>query len=407
MSHPDDPGLSVEQRALIDLLARRVFRSERNLSVADWEVVLQEAERQSVFPLCYAEAAALLPASSADAWKRRYYQHISHNYKIINAHHEVHDLLAAAGISYAIIKGCASSFYYPEPELRTMGDVDIYVSRSSVEEVRTLFEARGCRAYGLEHIRHWTYQMDGVNVEVHWFPAATPATDDGTIENLFDDLLERRFSAKTDDGDLFFPDPFHHGIIMLLHVANHLTSSGIGLRHLLDWLVFENNLTEEAFCCTFEPTLRKIGLWRFACVLTAVGIEYFGCQPRCFCSNVDPELAMGLLRDIFAGGNFGIKDRDRYNQSKFLLNADTRQIDGGSRIGHLFRFMNQRARLNYPAASKYPILLPLGWFITLRRRSWFVKKGVQTKFRFHNTLKQAKEREAIYEQLGLFENLEQ
>ncbi|MBR6119049.1 MAG: nucleotidyltransferase family protein [Oscillospiraceae bacterium] len=396
-------GINAEHAALIELLAQQVFGAAAPAALPDdTGFVLREAEQQSVFPLIFPAAAALAPRA-CEAWRLRNLRHISHNYNIINAHYEAHTLLTAAKIRYTVIKGCASSFYYPAPELRTMGDVDLYVARRDMDRARAAFEAAGYSVSGLDHPHHWTFERDGVELELHWVPSGIPAADDGSILAMFDDLLDRGAVKTVAGQEMVLPDPFHHGLILLLHTANHMTAGGVGLRHLLDWLVFVNSMDEQSFRTLLEPSLRRIGLWHFACALSAVGTQYFGCAPRSFCETVSPELALGLLRDIFDGGNFGAKNADRLNQSKLLRDNESRQIRGGGELGHALRFLNQRARSQYPPSVKHPVLLPIGWAKVLRKRRRDIRAGKQTRSGIHSTLRGAREREALYVQLRLFE----
>ena len=403
MTQNPNHGLSAGQTALIALLAQRVFGAAAPAALpSDTGFVLREAELQSVFPLVYPAAAELAPVACS-AWRLRNLQHISHNYNIINAHYEAHILLTAAGIPYTVIKGCASSFYYPEPELRTMGDVDLFVDRGDMERVRAVFEEKGYTVSGLDHPHHWTFERGGVEVEVHWVPSGIPAADDGSIRALFDDLLERRVQICVCDLPMYVPSALHHGLIMLLHTANHMTAGGVGLRHLLDWLVFVYSMEEQEFLRSFESVLKRIGLWDFACAMTAVGVYCLKCSPRDFCAGIPEQLAQDLLADIFDGGNFGVKNADRLNQSKLLRDNSSRRIDGKSGFSHGFHFLNERARSSYPPAASNPLLLPIGWGRVLRARSRAIHGGKQARVRIRDTVRGARTREQLYEQLRLFE----
>lgn len=403
MTQNPNHALSAGQTALIDLLAQRLFGAAAPAALpGDTGFVLREAELQSVFPLIYPAAAELAPVACS-AWRLRNLQHISHNYNIINAHYEAHMLLTAAEIPYTVIKGCASSFYYPEPELRTMGDVDLFVDRDDMERVRAAFAEKGYTVSGLEHPHHWTFERDGVEIEVHWVPSGIPAADDGSIRALFDDLLERRVQTCVCDLPMFIPSAFHHGLIMLLHTANHMTAGGVGLRHLLDWLVFVYSMEEREFLQSFESVLKQIGLWDFARTLTAVGVFRLNCAPRSFCADIPEQLALDLLTDIFDGGNFGVKNTDRLNQSKLLRDNSSRRIDGKSGFSHGLHFLNERARSSYPPAAHNPLLLPIGWGRVLRSRSRAIQGGKQARIRIRDTVRGARTREQLYEQLRLFE----
>lgn len=396
-------SLSPEQQAMVSLLAERIFGgAETAVLTEQVDQILQESEYQSVFPYVYSLLEKRDPQACA-SWKLKYFQYISNNFNIINAHYVVHTMLQDAGIPYTIIKGCASSFYYPEPEYRAMGDVDLYVERQSMEQVRTVFAQHGCDVSGMEHPHHWSFDLNGVTVEVHWAPSGIPAEDDGTIRSMFDDLIARRREISICEQNMFIPNPFHHGMIMLLHTANHLTAGGIGLRHLLDWLVFVNAMPEPVFCELFQEKLKNVGLWQFARVLTAVGVQFFSCEYRAFCEDVSFELAIGLLIDILDGGNFGVKDADRLNQSKLLRNETSRRVNNSSRFKNGLSFMNQRAQKLYPPCARCPLLLPIGWIKVFRHRNDAVRDGKQSKVHLRTTLRKSRERERLYSELKLFE----
>ena len=112
---------------------------------------------------------------------------------------------------------------------------------------------------------------------------------------------------------------------VLLHTISHMTGGGIGLRHLCDWLVFENSVPEEEFLDIFEDQLKDIGLWTFAKVMTKIGVLYFGTK-RNWCLDADDEVCWALLEDILSGGNFGTKDNTRRSQAKLIQNRVTKSV---------------------------------------------------------------------------------
>ena len=367
------------------------------------EPLLREAEKQAVFPIVFQTIQAHLSMPAEVKWQRRFQQHLAHNVNIIYQHHQAHELMTRAGIPYTVIKGCASGFFYPEPGLRTMGDVDLYVKRSSMEGVRAFLEQEGFHVSGLTHSHHWTFTRDKEVYEVHWLPSGVPVEDTRNVRARFDDLLDRRRLVEFQDGALYFPAPFHHGLILLLHTANHLSAGGIGLRHLLDWLTFVFSMPEREFRDLLETDLRELGLWQFAKVLTAVGVHFFACPTRAFCADISPELTKSILLDIFAGGNFGVKDGKRLMESKLLRDEKTREIDGKSGLRHVVRFLNRKAHLAMPATRKHPILLPLGW-VKVGSSYLRTKKRANTEsVKLMSLAKSAKEREKLYKQLRMFE----
>ena len=402
--HKTNGALTAAQNCVIKLLAHSLFQTEFTPdSETDWEKVLTEAEQQAVFPLVFHAAESFLPLELSKKKKTLYFKHLYNNLGCIHAHGESHCCLTNAGIPYVVLKGCVSASYYPEPELRTMGDVDLYVEKSDMTRVRSAMEAEGFHVSGLNHPHHWTFSRTGRIVEIHWVPSGIPAADDGAILACFNDILKRSQPTHDYEETMIFPSAYHHGLVLLLHIVNHLTAGGIGLRHLLDWLVFQNSMSEKDFLEIFEPTLKRIGLWQFARAVTAVGVRFFSCQYRDFCKDLDPKLAEELFLDILNGGNFGRKNSNRLNQSKILRDNQTRQISNGGYFLNAFGFLNQRARTAFPPAQKTPILLPVGWIKVLSNHSRAVRRGVQPKIRVNDLLDGAKKRQHIYEQLHLFE----
>lgn len=393
------------EEAIILLLSASLFGAEyRQLPDISQDQIFEEAEKQSVFPQVY-QAFTHCGAAAADAgWTGRYHRHIAHNVNIIYQHFQAHALMTEAGIPYSVMKGCASAYYYPEPELRTMGDVDLFVDQPSMEAVRGFLCENGFSVSGLHHSHHWTFTRDDEIYEVHWNPSGVPAEDPRNIRGQFDDLLQKRRLVEFQYGSLYLPDEYHHGLILLLHTANHLSAGGIGLRHLMDWLVFVNSMPEQSFVEQFESVLRQLGLWQFAKVLTAVGTHWFSCAPRTFCEDISPELSGSILLDIFSGGNFGVKDSSRLMESKLLRDEQTREIDEKSRARHIVRFLNRKARLALPASQKHPILLPVGWLIVGGKHFRHKKRTGEKSVSLFRVAQSAKERERLYKQLRLFED---
>lgn len=395
--------LTQTESNLISLLACSLFGAAyAEPKETNRDLIFEEAEKQAVFPIVYQCLAEHSGQPADPKWTMRFQRHIANNIHVIYQHYQAHKLITEAGIPYTVIKGCASGAYYPVPELRTMGDVDLYVGKSSMEAVRRLLTEEGFAVSGLTHSHHWTFTRNQEVYEVHWLPSGVPAEDRLGIRERFDDLLEKRRLISTDQGELYLPDVFHHGLILLLHTANHLSAGGIGLRHLMDWLVFVSGMTEQEFCDIFEAALTQLGLWQFAKVLTAVGVNFFSCPSRAFCADVPAELAGGILADIFDGGNFGVKDSGRLMEAKLLRDEKTREIDGKSRFRHIIRFLNRKAYLEMPITEKHPILLPLGWAKAGRRYLKEKKRTHKEPVRLRHLAQSAKEREQLYKQLSLF-----
>ena len=101
-------------------------------------------------------------------------------------------------------------------------------------------------------------------------------------------------------------------------MGHHLNGEGIGLRHLCDWAVFVSSMSRAEFCELFEKSLKSIGLWHFACVLTSLCVEYLGCNAESLLEQIDNDSISLYMSDIIKGGNFGQKDDDRSHQALLM-----------------------------------------------------------------------------------------
>lgn len=84
--------------------------------------------------------------------------------------------------------------------------------------------------------------------------------------------------------------------------------------------------SEEKFRSIFEKILKRIGLWKFACILTQTAERYLGCPKQRWATDsgvfqsmeeVD-ELTREAIRDIFIGGNFRRKQEGRVYETYLI-----------------------------------------------------------------------------------------
>lgn len=89
-----------------------------------------------------------------------------------NPHKEQDDflkILEKADIPYVVLKGTAAAMYYPNPFLRGMGDVDVYIPECFHEKVRELLlkEEYEIEEDNVPSNRHSTFSKNNIVFEVH------------------------------------------------------------------------------------------------------------------------------------------------------------------------------------------------------------------------------------------------
>lgn len=404
---------NLTQRTVFGLVGQTLFaRPYQPEQGVDWMAVYRESEYQAVRLQTFA-CHHLIPDLPADIREdiRRYMSgFMLRNARIHAEHTAAHGLLTGNGIEYTVLKGASSAFYYPDPMTRAMGDVDLYVDESDVPRTMELFRAAGYEVEtytGEAKQYHLTIRKGHRHIELHYRIPGIPEGEVGErIRAYLSDLRERATLQKCKLSTCRHPSPFHHGLIMLMHLQRHLVFEGIGLRHLCDWAVFVHRHTPEEFRELFQERLSAVGLWRFARLLSLAATLYIGLpeQPWMREDGEDEALACALMRDIVSGGNFGRKDRQRAYEAKFLSKSGEKERKH-NRVAEAVRSVNRDSREKWPIMKRIPLLLPWGWLhaavrYLLNNRK---RRGRGTEINLKRAYQDSKPRQELYEKLRMYD----
>lgn len=402
-----EKALNKTEQILLDLLANNLFSAGKSFDAVsvDWRSVWQEAYFQAVSLTAFANLSSEMTQSAEFVGIRKNLQsRMSDNLAVNKAHIKIHRILTEAEIPYVILKGLASGLYYPDFLLRSMGDVDFLVSENDVERTCAVLEANGFVTSEKSHGDHLVYTDNLCRYELHTEPAGMPKGEAGElIKGHLADISDKAELKTTLFGSVFVPSAFHHGLIILLHTCHHLTSSGIGLRHLCDWAVFVNSVPENEFIDLFEKKFKDIGLWNFAQIITRVCEKYLSCPSKDWIGEVDEALVDALAKDIFEGGNLGQKSDDRSHEAMIMARYGDEEHREKSNKKRFVAYINQTVKNNWKSAEKNKILLPVGWVYFGGRYVIRSLKGERPKINVSSFLNEAKQRTEIFDKLKLFE----
>ena len=246
-------------------------------------------------------------------------------------------------------------------------------------------------------------RKDGVACELHRRINGVPNNSVGDIVNKYlNDIFEKSEEYKTSNGICIVPSKFHHCLILLLHTASHLTSEGVGLRHLCDWAVFVNSFTNDEFVNTFEKPLKDMGLWRFAQLLTLCCIKYLGCDAKDWAGETDEDLLEKIISDILNGGNFGVNDLERYSQIKYISDREIGAVAQKNAFVQLLCSINAKSKNEFPFVKKSVVFLPVGWLFTICKHLYLIIIGKRY-LDGVSIITNAKKRKDIYDEFRLFE----
>ncbi len=388
---------------LLQITAAALFKKDYKIKPEiDYVALLDEAEAQVVYSIVYPLISSAIPPQKAAEYMENHYRHLILNIAVEDSHADVHKLMTGNSIEYVTIKGCASAKYYPESELRCMGDVDFLVRRKDYEKAIELVKDIGfVPNEDDDESHHQAFQKELILWEVHHSLNGLPDGETGRLcKEKLSGIFETAVMFKKEDKQFLMTDDYHHGLVMLLHLVEHITTTGVGLRHICDWAVFVNYLSEEKFREMYEKDLKEIGLWQFARIITALCVEYLGLSKMKFAENIDKNLLCRMISDIIEGGNFGKKDKERYHSS--MISSD--KNDSGSSVSKsFFKTLNKRARYRMPVTEKVPVLLPIGWIYVGANHLKMVIKGERPSMHPAKMLKKANARTELNRSYRLFE----
>ncbi len=267
-------------------------------------------------------------------------------------------VLSDAGIHFAILKGNAAGIYYPVPEYRVSGDVDVIVSGEDFERACAVLRENGFRDAFTEQNtdRHLNFEKDGIQFEVH---RRFSFVNDPKTARRIDALIERGLmKTKTVriGGSAFpvLPEALN-GLVLLLHIGQHL-ETGLGLRQILDFLMFVRARVDDSFWeRKMKPLTEAVGLTELAVTVTRLGQLYFSLpeEGHAFALSGDDKAARELMRIVLSDGNFGRKDAERVNAVRIL--------SAGLTVRGFFGNLESAGLANWKAARRHHFLRPFAW----------------------------------------------
>ena len=383
--------------AIAALIRTALFQAPLDLPEdLDWEPVFQEIQNQSICVLMMDLLPKLaLPEDIKQKWTMFAYKQTRHYYVLLDVERELTELLRANGIGFVILKGTAVAVYYPKPGCRTMGDIDFIVRPEQFEEARSILQNGGFEASGKNDARHVTFDRRHVHVELHRrftsvskqkkYDALDDAVMDGISHCCWTELEKTTFPM--------LPEPTN-GLVLLEHIRHHLVS-GLGLRQILDWIVYVDRQVDDAsWYSAFQEPARALDLETLAKVVARMGQLYFGLREDItWCADAEEELCSSLLQLLIKSGNFGKNDIQSSKTETVLQHSQT--------VPQLFRNLQKAGCHNWKALKKHKWLRPFAWFYQIFRygRQGFSRKAPLKALR--RDLSSSRYRAEVLQKLGV------
>lgn len=232
------------------------------------------------------------------------------------------------GFANCILKGQGNALLYPDPYMRTPGDIDIYLAGGRRKIMK--YVDRVCPNQVMRY-HHVVFPVMKTAIEVHFTPSYMFfPIHNRRMQKWFEEVMgeqcNHRVSLPDGYGEIHVPQVSFNVIYILSHLYRHIFTEGIGLRQLLDyyfvlvkWHTDLTNLTDSnkrlpqmtqinTDLDALRHKLKYLGLWKFAQAVMFVMKEVFGLSEDRMIAPMDEKEGKFLLDEIMRGGNFGQYD---------------------------------------------------------------------------------------------------
>ena len=322
-----------------------------------------------------------MPDNLRNVWKKHIYQQIAYQ-----THYRYVQNNLPISVPYVILKGQAAAQYYPHPELRIMGDIDIMTRHEDYDLACECLLQNGYNEIHNEETesfgRHRQFVKNGIVIEVHMFFAMLNEMEKA---EYLDNLIIQNINPTH-----LLPD-YVNGLVILEHICQHL-EKGIGLRQIIDWMMFVDKCLSDNNWPQFNLMVNKCGLGKIAIVVTHMCEMYLGLSQHTWCINADENICKRLMNYIMSCGNMGVKHITEDRPGISLLTYARGPIKA-------LRLLQERGLANWKVAQKKVLLKPLAWIYQSGR---YVRKSLNRE-RPLKVLKEefdnARERKALLDEL--------
>ncbi len=393
----------------------------------DAEKVLKLAERQGVwtvvFPvvkMLYEKDKEILKSEQFARYDRRFINNISAEMRRKYAVRSMLEMLEENGICCCILKGEILAELYSVPETRVSSDTDILLEDPSLE-------ARVCEI--MEEHKFEVMERPSTSNHAMCRSSATGLVEfhltmyDELMEDVWFNMLHERSEPLRKhvlaDGNTVNTLGYTDGAVYVtLHFIKHFLSEGVGIRQLMDVLLYLRRYKDKIDIERFKHTMKELKYDRFLKTGMAVGELFLGIS----CDEIfeicddaeffpDERLICDVLSDIEEGGLFGHDDKEREEFYKLYTQARYTRFKDGSfdsymkEWGHvsIFKrlFPSYRAmRSEYAVLKKHPAYLPFMYVHRIGRKMIGLKNG-EVKIRPYEVDGGDEERLEMIKRLGM------
>ena len=329
---------------------------EGSLSTDGWRQLFEISKKQSLTGVCFEGIQKLSANQFHDEdltmdWMGELVKIARRNKKLDQQVAVVTNKLEQSGFDCCLLKGQGNALMYPNPSVRTPGDIDMWVRpenhHSLDEDIKVVISF--VRKYGktpkalYHHIDGLSY--DGTEIEMHYRPHFMQnLIHNARLQHYFLEHTAEQFRHYVEIGgqQVSVPTDEFNIVFQLSHIYQHLFHEGIGLRQVLDYyyLLKQYAASSKEARTDWKPLFKHLGLFHIASALMWILTEKLGMNKDWAIVESDERRGKFVLKEILLGGNFGKFDE---RNAKFGHSAIGKNVQRLSRDVRLVRYFPSEA----------------------------------------------------------------
>lgn len=213
-------------------------------------------------------------------------------------------------VDTSFMKGQVVGTRYPNPDRRQCGDIDFVVAEKDFDRTLDALEQIGEVDRSLIHEHHGMAFVDRVQLEPHYkvHNFQNPKVDKAMREMFSEVFPSKLIKERIGDTDVPTFPPVFECALLVGHMVNHVYAEGLGLRQVVDFMMFLEKKYSELDKKECLRYLRMLRMERAFRVFSFICEKYLGLSHAIVAqkyTSSEKTFSDKLMNDILIVGNFG------------------------------------------------------------------------------------------------------
>lgn len=375
----------------------------------DWEALARVSKEHNIFPLFHEVACQFSEYRNRVDYEDNInivMTMIGQQIKKTEAFLRLYHAFLKEDLHPIVMKGLiCRQLYGKHAEKRPSGDEDILVRKEDFYKVKEIMEAHGfvcskpdvtmAQLDQLQDVGFYENKI-GFLIEVHTNIMGHTNEMRTKMGDCFKDVFEHTRAVEIRNVPITTMSHTEHFLFLVLHAFKHFSLSGVGVRQMLDILLYQDTFEQEIDWESVKAALEENHAAGYLGDLQFIGEQYLGFELGVRFETCSPN---GLLQDMMEVGVFGKQDDADILAGRINFNSMDKE---GGKIRAMIRagFPPKSYMLvGAPHLEEKPWLLPVEW---VKRWGRFFKRSKEYKGNLvMDSMKKGQKRMELLRKYGL------